>query len=151
MSDGGWAGGETWPRPADPPFPPYAPVPQPQAPPAYPPQPQPPPGYAPQPYGAYGPYQPPPYGYGPPPPRTNGMAVASLVLGIVWVYWVGSILAVVFGFVARSQIKASGGAQTGDGMAIAGIVLGFIGVATLVLFVLLPLLFGGTALLFGAD
>lgn len=62
------------------------------------------------------------------PTRTNGFAVASLVLGILWLYWVGSILALIFGYVARGQIAASGGAQTGGGMAMAGIVLGWIGV-----------------------
>jgi hypothetical protein len=64
-------------------------------------------------------------------PRTNGLAIASMVLGIVWVYWVGSILAVVFGHVALSQIKRSQGAQRGSGMAIAGLVLGYIGIAVL--------------------
>ena len=36
--------------------------------------------------------------------RNNGLAIASMVLGIVWVYWIGSILAVIFGHVALSQI-----------------------------------------------
>jgi hypothetical protein len=61
--------------------------------------------------------------------KTNGFAVASMVLGIVWMYWIGSILAVIFGFVALKQIKDSGGTQGGRGMAIAGLVLGWIGVA----------------------
>jgi hypothetical protein len=65
------------------------------------------------------------------PPRTNGLAIASMVLGIVWVYWIGSILAVIFGHVALSQIKKSGGALRGRGMAIAGLVLGYVGIATL--------------------
>ena len=85
----------------------------------------PPPGY---PGGA-----PPPgwggYGYG--GPHTNGLAVASLVLGLVgWVFCgVGSVVAIVLGFIARSQIKQSWGRQTGSGMAMAGIVLGFVGLA----------------------
>ena len=58
------------------------------------------------------------------PPRTNGMAVASLVLGIVWVWWVGSILALIFGYIGKKQIDESNGTQTGRGMAVAGIVLG---------------------------
>jgi hypothetical protein len=66
---------------------------------------------------------------------TNGLAIASMVLGIVWVYWIGSILALIFGFVARKQIRARG--QKGEGMAIAGIVLGFVGVATLILVIIL--------------
>jgi hypothetical protein len=84
----------------------------------------------PQPYGQ--PYGPPPYGYGYPPPaprRTNGLAVASMVLGIVWLYWLGSVLALVFGYIARRQIRERG--DSGDGMAIAGIVLGWVGVGIL--------------------
>jgi hypothetical protein len=42
---------------------------------------------------------------------------------------VGSILAVVFGFVARTQIRNSQGRQGGDGLAMAGIVLGFVAIA----------------------
>ncbi len=70
-------------------------------------------------------------------PVTNGYAIASLVLGIVWLWWLGSVLALVFGHTARNQIIASGGRQTGEGLAIAGIVLGWIGVATFVWFALI--------------
>jgi hypothetical protein len=69
--------------------------------------------------------------------KTNGFAIASMVLGIIWIYWIGSILALVFGYIARSQIKRSQGMQSGDGMAIAGIVLGWIGVGILLLLILL--------------
>jgi len=68
-------------------------------------------------------------------PGTNGKAVASLVLGILCLYGIGSILALIFGFMARREIDASGGAQTGRGMATAGIVLGFIGIAIMVLLI----------------
>jgi hypothetical protein len=87
-----------------------------------------------------GPPAPPPYGapaYGAPgygaPPRTNGFAVAALVLGILWIYWIGSLLALIFGIVSLGQIRKSEGRQTGRGMAIAGIVLGAIGTVTLVI------------------
>ena len=83
---------------------------------------------------------PPPPGYGQPPPvgqTTNGLAIASLVLGIVWVFGLGSILAVIFGFVGRKQIRQSSGRQSGGGMAIAGIVLGFVGVVGLILWIVL--------------
>ena len=94
------------------------------------PGPQVPPPYG-QPYGQQPypqqPYPPQPYGYGyPPPRRTNGLAIASMVLGIVWLYWIGSVLALVFGYIARKQIRERG--ESGDGMAIAGIVLGWVGV-----------------------
>ncbi len=52
-----------------------------------------------------------------------------MVLGILWIYWIGSILALIFGYVARKQIRERN--QGGDGMAIAGIVLGWIGVGIL--------------------
>lgn len=69
----------------------------------------------------------------PAPVTTNGFAVASLVLGIVWAMGIGSILALVFGYIGKSQIDGSGGTQTGRGLAIAGIVLGWVGVAFIVL------------------
>jgi hypothetical protein len=95
----------------------------------------------------------PPPGYGQPPAppgqpyyqpwqptTTNGLAIASLVLGILWLYWLGSVLALVFGYVAKRQIASSGGRQQGGGMATAGIVLGWIGVGFLTLFILLGVL-----------
>jgi Domain of unknown function (DUF4190) len=100
----------------------------------------------------YGPEQHP--SYAPPPPpgpvpgyytlnpgavpqRTNGMAIAAMVLGIVWFWWIGSILALIFGYVALRQIKERN--ESGRGMAVAGIVLGCvgIGVGVIVLFVAL--------------
>jgi hypothetical protein len=105
------------------------------------------PGFGPPPAPGYGPppapgFRPPPApGYGQPPgyanyaqpQQTNGLAVASLVLGIIWLFWLGSILAVIFGFIAIGQINGSGGRQGGKGLAIAGLVLGFVGVGTLLL------------------
>jgi Domain of unknown function (DUF4190) len=67
----------------------------------------------------------------PPARPTNGMAVASLVLGALWIYWVGSVLALIFGYQARRQIAARG--EGGDGLAVAGIVLGWVGVGVLAL------------------
>jgi hypothetical protein len=56
------------------------------------------------------------------------------VVGVVWIYWIGSILALIFGYVALRQIKQNG--QNGRGLAIAGIVLGWVGVATLVVVII---------------
>jgi hypothetical protein len=87
---------------------------------------------------ASGPYPGAPvYGQPPVAPSVNGLAITSLVLGIVWIFGIGSILAVIFGFVGKSQIRRSGGRQNGGGLAIAGIVLGFIGVAGLILWIVL--------------
>jgi hypothetical protein len=99
---------------------------------------QPPYGQGPYGQGPYGqpPYgQPHPYGGFPASRSTNGFAIASMVLGILWIYWVGSILALIFGYIARGQIRQRG--EGGDGMAIAGIVLGWIGVVLLVLLIIL--------------
>jgi len=60
-----------------------------------------------------------------------------MVLGIVWVYWIGSILALIFGYRARKQIRER--QQSGGGMATAGIVLGWVGIGTLVLMVIAAL------------
>ena len=62
-------------------------------------------------------------------PKTNGLAVAALVLGVLPLAGVGSILAIVLGHIARRQIDTSNGAQTGREMATAGFVLGFIWLA----------------------
>lgn len=123
------------PRAAPPPSQPAAP--QHQAPP-------PPPAY---------PYSPPPPVYSPPlayaapvviaqGTSTNGFAVASLVLGIVWLYWLGSLLAVIFGAVAISQIRRAEGRQTGEGMAIAGLVLGIVGLVILLTLIIIGISVG---------
>ena len=64
----------------------------------------------------------------PPSKKTNGLSIASLVLGILWFGGVGSVLAVVFGFLSRKKIEQSQGRETGGGLAVAGIVLGFVGI-----------------------
>jgi hypothetical protein len=80
---------------------------------------------------------------------TNGKAIASLVLGIlglVILYVIGPILALVFGHIAKREIEESRGTQGGGGMATAGIVMGWIGVGLAVLYLLLVLVFGVAAL-----
>ncbi|MEI6454615.1 MAG: DUF4190 domain-containing protein [Actinomycetes bacterium] len=58
-------------------------------------------------------------------PKYSGLAIAALVLGLVPVVpVVGSILAIIFGGTARSQIAKSDGRLKGSGMATWGIVLG---------------------------
>ena len=79
---------------------------------------------------------PPAYAYPYAAPRTNSMAIVSLVSGILaWLLCplLGGALAVIFGHVARGQIKQSG--EAGGGMAIAGLVLGYanLGVTALVI------------------
>ncbi|MEV4395524.1 DUF4190 domain-containing protein [Nonomuraea sp. NPDC049607] len=109
-------------------------------------QPQPPSGgYAQPGYGQQG-YGQPGYGqYGAPqqPRSTNGMAVASLILGIVGLVTCGatSIVGVILGHIALNRIKRTG--EEGQGMAMGGLVTSYIMV---VLFVLLFLLWGGALL-----
>jgi hypothetical protein len=87
-----------------------------------------------------------PQGYPPPPatPRQNGLAVASLVLGIVSLACSQCITAlpgVILGHIALRQIRASGGTETGEGMAIGGLVCGYISIGITVLVVLVYVLF----------
>ena len=66
----------------------------------------------------------------------NGYAIAALVLGIVGIAGiplVPSILALVFGYKAREEIDRSGGVEQGRGLAVAGIVLGWVGVGLVAL------------------
>ncbi len=78
-------------------------------------------------YGAYG-YPPPPYAA----PRTNALAIASLVAAIAGFLTcgIGDILGLVFGLVALSQVKRTG--EGGRGLAIAGIVISALTFAFLV-------------------
>jgi hypothetical protein len=76
---------------------------------------------------------------------TNGKAIASLVLSLVWVVGLTSILAVIFGFIAKREIRDSRGTQSGDGLATAGIIIGFIGIAGLALFIASVALLGSVA------
>jgi hypothetical protein len=70
-------------------------------------------------------------------PKTNGLAIASLVLGMAQIFAciVGAILALVFGYISRRQIDESGGTQGGRGMAIAGIFLGWIGIGLAIVYI----------------
>jgi hypothetical protein len=92
----------------------------------------------PPPLGQPGGYsQPGPYGqYARVGRRTNPLAIASLCLGIGQVIaWIlTGIPAIVLGFMALKQIRQTG--EDGRGMAIAGIVLGFVGIIALALLII---------------
>jgi hypothetical protein len=69
-------------------------------------------------------------------PKTDGLAVTSLVLGILSVTFcnvVTGIPAIVCGHIARSRILQSNGAIAGGGLAIAGLVTGYISIGLMVL------------------
>ena len=88
------------------------------------------------------PPQPPP---GQPTSRPyNGYAIASMVLGIGWLCGITSILALVFGYLAKRQIAESSGWQQGDGFATAGIVLGWVGVGSSGLWIIIAAISAAT-------
>jgi formate-dependent nitrite reductase membrane component NrfD len=61
--------------------------------------------------------------YGPPQPKTNSLAIASLVASLVgFLCWLGSIAGIALGIVAMNQIKRTG--EQGHGFAVAGIAIG---------------------------
>jgi len=65
--------------------------------------------------------------------RVNELAIASLVVSILWLGFLGSIAAIVLGHIALGQIARSRGAQTGRPVALVGIAFGWFGIAALVL------------------
>lgn len=110
----------------------------------------PPPPYGDQPQQPPG-QQPPPYGQQPPPPTygqpvyggggggggggTNPLAIVSLVASIVGICCgIGSIAGIICGFIARNQIQQSGGTQEGEGLALAGIIIGFVTLGLSIIF-----------------
>jgi hypothetical protein len=89
------------------------------------------------PFSAVAPYH---AGYYPAPQApTSGVAVASLICGIAEFFTLGiaAVPAVILGHVARANIKRTG--ERGDGLAIAGLVLGYLGIACWALFLVVLL------------
>lgn len=76
---------------------------------------------------------------------TNTLAVISLIFGIVcWFVlpFVGAIVAVVCGHLARGEIRrAPPGTVEGDGVALAGLVLGYVHLGLVLLAVMLVFAF----------
>ena len=69
----------------------------------------------------------------------NPLAIASLVVAILWFGWLGSLAAVVMGHMALGQIRRSRGAQTGRAAALVGTALGYFGLTTLLTIILFTL------------
>jgi hypothetical protein len=57
------------------------------------------------------------------------MAAASIVFAVAWIWGVGSLLAVVYGSMAKRAIDRSNGRVGGGGIAVLAIVLGTLGLA----------------------
>ena len=85
------------------------------------------------------------------PRQTSTLAIISLVSGLLgWTVlpFLGSIVAVICGHMARKEIRQQPDRLEGDGLAIAGLVLGYLSIAMAVLAVMaLFLFFGGLAAL----
>ena len=84
------------------------------------------------------PYASPPQGYQaytPPPVQTKTNSLAIVAVVSIFIF---PVVSGIFGFIALKQIKNSNGAEKGEGMAIAGIVVG-----GLILFGLLVAALGG--------
>ena len=80
----------------------------------------------------------------PPPPMpvrrgTSGYAIASLILSLAFC-GIGSVLAIILGNRAKREIAASGGALGGEGMAKAGIVLGWIGIPVFIVYLVIVII-----------
>lgn len=79
-------------------------------------------------------------------PPTSPLAIVSLVAGILsWIMLpvVGAIAAVICGHMARRDIRDSRGSLGGDGLAVGGLLLGYIHLVVIVLGVLAFVLFLG--------
>lgn len=96
------------------------------------------------------------YGYQQPySPPSNTLAIISLIasiLGLTFMPTIGSIAGLIMGYIAKRQIEESGGTMGGAGMAKAGIIIGWVGVALFALamclilayFVIVVLIAGGS-------
>ena len=87
------------------------------------------------------------------PRTTSTLAIVSLVSGLLgwsFVPWLGSIVAVITGHLARTEIRREPERLEGDGMAVAGLVLGYaMLVLSLLGLLLVVLVFGGLAVVLG--
>ena len=66
-------------------------------------------------------------------PHNSGLAIVALVTALCGV----SLLGVIFGHVSLSQIKNSNGQLLGRGMALAGLIVGYVGMAIYLLWVII--------------
>ncbi len=86
----------------------------------------------------------------------SSLATTSLILGILgWTLLpiIGAIVAVITGHMAKSEIRKSNGQLAGDGMATAGLILGYaslvISICACLVIILFPAVLGGFWM--GAD
>ncbi len=95
------------------------------------------------PAAAYNPYGTPAYQAA---PSTNGLAIAALVCGLLgFATCVSSIAAIILGHMARRQIRDSNGMQQGDGMALAGLILGYVVLGLFLGYIVIVVIIAATA------
>ncbi|MCD9008094.1 DUF4190 domain-containing protein [Luteimonas sp. XNQY3] len=85
--------------------------------------------------------------------QTSALAIASLVAGLLgWslLPLIGSVVAIITGHMARAEIRRRPEALEGDGLAVAGLVLGYLMVAMAIVGLLCVFLFFGGLLAFVA-
>ncbi|MET0296560.1 MAG: DUF4190 domain-containing protein, partial [Microbacterium sp.] len=79
-------------------------------------------------------YGAPAYGYG--QVKTNVLAIISMIASIVGFIWilpfVGSLAGVIMGHISLKQIARTG--EKGRGMALAGVIVGWVGLALVIIF-----------------
>jgi hypothetical protein len=68
-------------------------------------------------------------------PGMSAFAVSSFVLSVVWLYGLGSILAIIFGHISLNHIRKRG--ERGRGLAIAGLIIGYVGLAGLIAIIII--------------
>jgi hypothetical protein len=68
--------------------------------------------------------------------RVNSLAIVSLVAGLLWFFWIGSLTAIVTGHVSLYRIARSHGTEYGRAAGLVGLMFGYFGLATLLAVVL---------------
>lgn len=95
-----------------------------------------PPAYGSYPSGPAGaqPYSAPAYTPYPTPPKTNTLAIVSLIASLVGIFvlpFIGSVAGIITGHISLRQIKRTG--ENGRGLALAGTIVGWVGAVFAVL------------------
>jgi len=90
-----------------------------------------------------------------PAKETSTLAITSLISGILgWTLlpWLGSIVAIITGHMARKEIRNNPATKEGDGMALAGLIMGWAMIALSILsLIVIVLFFGGLLAVLGVT
>ena len=72
--------------------------------------------------------------------KTSTLSIISLIAGVLGIFLFGSIIAIICGHIACSEIRNSNGKLSGNGLAISGLILGYLGIAFWGVWVLVSML-----------